>query len=166
MERVDAEAEAHHEPLYTFDPGHGAEAAHVLLRRAQPRLVTPQQDVRTAVDEHDRVDGEMCDESFVGCTQRTHTRPRKRVHRGRTIRRRKPARQHPLRKVVHTSPAVRADHRDVRSEPVLHRAQVGEREVRKVNLLAQAGQRQRKRQTGVHVEAATGAGDQDSAGVP
>lgn len=52
---VDAEAEAGGELDRDVDSVEGGERGHVLLRGAQARLVSAQQQIGAAIDQHDRV---------------------------------------------------------------------------------------------------------------
>jgi hypothetical protein len=47
-----------HDPRGHVESGNGREARHVFVGRSEVRLVAAQKDVRSAVDEHDRVEVE------------------------------------------------------------------------------------------------------------
>ena len=67
---VDAEAQAHDQPYGHIHSGDGRQAGHVLLRRAEARLVAAHQDVGAAVDEDDGVDAQPPDQFPVRVPQR------------------------------------------------------------------------------------------------
>lgn len=169
MVGVHAEPETGHESYRDLiESGHGGEARHVLLRCAQPVLVAAHQDVGPAVHQHDGVHAaQVLQQGPVGVPEGPDAGEREGVHRVGQVLEGEPAGESPFGEVVAADGGVRAYRRDVVVHPhvEVQPVQIREGQVGQVDLLAGRPQREGQRHTGVHVETAARAGDENPARV-
>lgn len=127
---VDAEAERAHQLDRQVEAGHRGEAGDVLHRCAERVLVTAQQDVGAAVDQHHRVDIQLVDQIPVGLPQRLHAQRRKGVHGGGQIVGGQPPGECALREVPVRAGRVRRHRHHVLRHPRLpvDQSELGERQ--------------------------------------
>ena len=141
---VDAEPDAGDELDRQLDAGDGGEARHVLLGCTEAGFIAPQQDVRAAVDQHDRVEAQVLDQRTICGAQRLDAGPRKRVDGGRKAVPVEPAAQGEFGEVLIPAHGRGRHLRHVLGQPAVEVEQLklAEREVGQVHPLAHGEQRQ------------------------